>query len=127
MATVREHLKTAHAAMAEHHRNMASCHGEAMGKADDPHHAFHKSAKAEHEAAAQTHDDMCNECAKAAESDLNKIQPLPHGFSRVAPTHTPVPRTGAPPLQVPAVDDEFSKALGLDAAEWHTEEESLRR
>ena len=110
MATVREHLKKAHQAMAEHHRNMAACHGDAMGKADDPHHAFHKSAKAEHEAAAQAHDEMCNECAKAMDADLNKIQPLPHGFSRVTPDNPnrAVPRHGAPPLQKAVVAEEFA-------------------
>jgi hypothetical protein len=126
MATVREHLKKAHEAMAEHHRIMAKCHGEAMGKADDPHHGFHKSAKNEHEAAAQVHDDLCNECAKAADGDLNKL--VPHQVSAVAPDRpsiTPVLRNGMRPLPAAAQPD-LSKLLGLDPEDLHVEEKSLQ-
>jgi hypothetical protein len=107
--TVREHLKKAHAAMAEHHRAMSACHTAAMGKGMDNQQEFHRAAASAHDAAAESHDAMCNECAKAMHADLAKVQPLPQGISRVAPDNPnirPIPRYGAKPLAT-AVDEEF--------------------
>jgi hypothetical protein len=116
MATVREHLKDAHSAMAGFHRSMQKCHTDAMGKAEDPHHAFHKAAAKNHQDAADAHDAMCNECAKAADGDLNKL--VPTQISGVTPDNptrvTAVPRFGAPPLQKSDVDPEFAKLFERD-------------
>ena len=127
MATVREHLKRAHDVAAEHHRKMAAYHEEATGKVDDPYQAFHKSAKAEHQAVAQMYDQMCSECGKAMDADLNEIQPLPRGFSRVVPTAPGVkmvPRAGQKPVEQIEVDPEFEESFGLGKF-MHADEPSL--
>ena len=126
MKTVREHLQNAHEAIASHHHAMIDCHQGAMSKAvaGDPMHEFHKSAAAAHEAAAATHDEMCNECAKAAEGYLNKL--VPDGISRVTPTapgHTLVPRSGQKTPAATPVAPQFQKFIETG----DSEEESLLR
>ena len=83
MATVKEHLRKVHETFAEHHRAMSKHHSAAMGKESDQK-EFHKAAAAAHDAAADAHESMCNECAKAIESDLNKL--IPTAISGVTPT-----------------------------------------
>jgi hypothetical protein len=127
MATVREHLQKAHAAIAAHHRVMAKCHSQAMEKIEDgePQHSFHKTAAAAHEAAATAHEQMCEECAKAADAvDLTKrgdeLRPDPVGLSRLAPPPgvTAIPRTGSPALSAgPAVPSEFQKLFSVEDEE----------
>jgi hypothetical protein len=119
--TVREHLKTAHAAIAAHHRAMVSCHQSAMSKeavAGDPMHEFHKSAAAAHETAATQHDEMCNECSKAADGDLNKI--VPDGVSKVtpnAPGIRMVPRAGQQVPPAVPLAPQFAKFLTTEDEE----------
>jgi hypothetical protein len=97
MATVREHLE-------KFHSEMSKCHTAAMDKGAEP--EFHK-------AAAAVHDAFKEACAKATADDLNKLVPLPHGFSRLAPDNPnrAVPRHGAPPLQKAVVDEEFAHLI----------------
>jgi len=114
--TVREHLKKAHEAMAAHHSTMSKVHTAAMSKSADHEQEFHRAAAAAHDDAAESHMSMLEACAKAAADDLSKIQPLPHGFSRVAPDNPTlpiraIPRFGAPPLQKAVVDEEFAHLI----------------
>jgi hypothetical protein len=115
MASVREHLKKAHEAIASHHRTMSQAHSAAMEKETmgTHHHSFHKAAAAAHTAAAEAHDEMCNECAKAADGDLNKL--VPTSVSAVVPTRiTAVPRTGQPVPATVKVDPEFQKMFQVE-------------
>jgi hypothetical protein len=112
MATVKEHLRKVHETFAEHHRAMSKHHSAAMGKESDQK-EFHKAAAAAHDAAADAHESMCNECAKAIESDLNKL--IPTAISGVTPDRpriTAVPRYGQPQPPV-SVLPEFEKVFGL--------------
>ena len=124
--TVREHLAKAHSFMAEHHREMSKCHGAAMGKAvsGDAMHEFHKNAAMHHDAAAEQHDQMCEECQKAASADLAKT--LPTRVCAVTPTAPvrAVVRHGQREIPLTAmVDPEFAKLVQVDEDE---ERESLR-
>jgi hypothetical protein len=99
---------------------MMECHGAAMGKAvaGDPMHAFHKAAYAAHEEAANAHDQMCQECEKASESDLQKL--VPTRVSAVTPTApvTPVLRHGQRTIPLSeTVDPQFAKLVAVDEGE----------
>jgi hypothetical protein len=120
--TIREHLQKAHQAIAQSHRALSKCHSAAMAKesmAPDEK-QFHKSASAAHDEAASAHDAMANDCAKAAEGDLNKL--IPDGISGLAPERpafgiTAVPRYGAPAAAAAARPDvplEFSKLVEIE-------------
>jgi hypothetical protein len=117
--TMKEHLARTHAAIAEHHRAMAKCHSEAMGKAADAQRTFHKTAQAHHEAAAEEHDGLCQECEKAAAAEeLAKNQVVPSRVSAVAPPPNlrSIPRFGHPeaaagPANVPM---QFQKLVQVD-------------
>lgn len=109
MATVRQHLKTMHEGMVAHHKAMSACHMAACNKAMDYQKEFHEAAGAEHANMADWHSEQADACSKAMDSDLNKLQPLPTGFRRVAPTAPiAVPRAGGPPIQKPNVPEEFA-------------------
>jgi hypothetical protein len=118
MATVKQHLMKAHQTIAEHHRAMSKCHGDAMGKsvAGDAMHNFHKAAAAVHDQAAEQHDAMCQECEKAIASDMNKV--VPTNVSAVVPTYpgvTAVPRAGQREIPEKAnVDPQFAKIVVVD-------------
>ena len=117
MSTVREHLQKVHRVIAEHHREMSKCHGAAMDKAvaGDVHHEFHNAAQAAHNVAADEHDALCEECAKAIASDLQKL--VPTRVSAVAPTAPvrAVPRTGQRTIPLSEmVDPEFAKLVAMD-------------
>jgi hypothetical protein len=112
MASVREHLLEVHKAMAAHHQaqaashaKLAECYGSMSKTADGD--STHQHIAAEHECMCKSHRDAAafhaecmEECAKAAEADLNKLQR--DGFTSVIPTDVPgfgitaVPRHGAP-------------------------------
>jgi hypothetical protein len=114
MSTVRGHLKKAHEAIASHHREMVKCHTAAMGKNTDPHHEFHKTAAAAHTAAAETHEQMCDDCQKAADSDLTKLVPL-NGISGVVPNRVvAVPRPGQQPVNKAVVPTEFQHLFATE-------------
>jgi hypothetical protein len=119
MSTVREHLKKAHEAIAMHHREMVKCHTAAMGKNTDPHHEFHKAAAAAHTAAAETHEEMCNDCQKAADSELTKL--VPTNVSGVTPGFRAVPRSGQREIPAagakPNVDSEFQDMFKVETGE----------
>jgi hypothetical protein len=106
--TVREHLRKAHEAIAATHRELSN------------HHSTDKALSAIHDRAASAHEAMCDECSKAADGDLNKLVPSP--ITNVTPdrrpTITPVPRTGARPVNerpaAPNVPLEFVKLFSTD-------------
>jgi hypothetical protein len=116
--TVREHLKKAHSAMAEHHRKMAGLHDAMVKAAKESMNGeanFHKSAAAAHNAAAESHDSMCAECEKAAgDVDLNKV--VPDRVSAVVPNAgvRAVPRTGQRDLSDAPVDPMFADLVKVD-------------
>jgi hypothetical protein len=118
--TVREHLTKAHEAIAQHHRAMSKCHKAAIGKAEagNPDREFHKVAAAAHDQAADAHDAMCEDCAKAVADDLNKTMPWPTGLSAVAPNAPgirAVPRGGQPQIPArPNVPIEFSDLIKIE-------------
>ncbi len=105
MATVREHL-------AKFHGEMSACHLAAADKSAEP--EFHK-------AAAAVHDAFKEACAKAASDDLNKIQPLPHGLSRVTPDNPNVraiPRYGQKPVaKADDLDPEFAELVKVQTGD----------
>jgi len=133
MATVKEHLQKMHQAMSDHHTLMAKCHSTAMGKAvaGDVNHEYHKTSAALHEAAASSHDEMCETCVKGTDViDLAKrgdqVQPLPPGLSRLAPNAprvTAVPRHGHPVAAAANVPAQFAKLVSTE----DEEESSLLR
>jgi hypothetical protein len=85
---------------------------------------MHHEVAAEHNDLAQHHLECCK-LLKTAADDLNKLQPTQ--VSVVAPTRpTAVLRPGMRELQ-PGVSVEFSKIVGLDEADQHSEETSLQR
>jgi hypothetical protein len=126
MKTVREHLETAHGTISAYHRGRADYHNGAIAKTapSDPMYEFHKSAAAAHEAAAAQHDEMCNECSKAADGDLNKI--VPDGVSRVTPNGPGIRmvlRAGQQEPPAVPLAPQFAKFLETE----DSEEESLLR
>ena len=135
MSKLSDHLAKAHELMATHHRAMSKCHGEAMGKAvaGNPEHTFHKSAMTAHDAAAEQHDRMCQECSKVAADELNKVASpelekrlahlenslVPNRVSAVTPTAlgvTAVPRGGQRSMNEarPAVPVQFEKLVSIE-------------
>src|SRR5579862_6672240 len=125
MSKVSEHLVGLHKTESSYHRSAAKYHGEAMGKAvaGNPEHAFHKSAVAAHEQAADQHDQMCEECQKVIASDLQKLQPtLVSAVAPDAPGVRAVPRAGQRPIEEatkPQVEAQFAKLVAVDEdADW---------
>lgn len=133
MSTLREHLKKAHESIATHHRTMSKCHGDAMGKAvaGNPEHEFHKGARAAHDAAADAHDQMCQECMKVTGDELNKntadlVKRLEHLENTIQPTRVSavapnapgvraVPRAGQQPIpDRPNVPIQFEKLVAIE-------------
>jgi hypothetical protein len=118
MATVREHLKKAHEAIAEHHRSMSKAHNAAMAKESmgTHQHDFHKTAAAHHDAAAAAHETMLDECQKAADADLTKL--VPTSVSAVVPNRVvAVPRPGQQPVAKANVPTEFSHLFQVEDEE----------
>jgi hypothetical protein len=84
---------------------------------DDAHRGFHEASAAAHEDAADTHDQMCQDCEKAMDAaDLNKIQPTQ--VSAIASPNPAnvrmVPRAGMPVPERPHVSYEFEKLFTVD-------------
>jgi hypothetical protein len=143
--TMKEHLVTLHKRLAEHHSTKAVHHtklGAHYSKLSDDLSKtesteaqadskslleeignMHHQVAAEHNDLAQHHLESCK-LLKSVSDDLNKLQPAQ--VSVVAPTRTPVLRPGMRELQ-PGVSAEFSKIVGLDDADQHSEESSLQR
>jgi hypothetical protein len=141
--TVREHLAELHGEAAAHHDAKASYHDSRekshmkhaalhktmhknAGMSEDqegPHLSFallheqdaalHKTAAAHHRRYADYHRNAAAETAKAMDSDLSKVQPLPSGLSRVAPENPNrmVRRPGQPEPERPPVPLEFEKLV----------------
>lgn len=125
MNRVSEHLAKDHQEASSFHRTMAECHKVALGKAvsGNPEHEFHKSAMAAHNAAADHHDQMCEECQKVIASDLQKVQPtLVSAVTPTAPGVRAVPRAGQRSIEEatkPAVEAQFAKLVAVDEdADW---------
>ncbi len=146
MASMREHLTEVHKRTAEHHSKKATSHvarathfkklATQLGKTETTEASkdskailealavLHEEMSQEHSDMAEFHSDCAEKCAKAVDAgDLNKL--VPTRVSTIAPPRA-VPRTGAPPIQRRAVDPELEKALGINEADWHVEETSLR-
>lgn len=130
MSTVRQHLAAFHKAAAAHHEAMYghfSAMSECMTKAEsDPamktmggHYA---KVAAEHKSHAAFHSQQCSACEKSIETDLEKVVPLPTGFSIALPdnpsaTLTAVPRHGQPKIDAsgrPNVPMEFAKLASIE-------------
>jgi hypothetical protein len=132
MKKVSEHMQELHKVESQYHRAMAKCHGDAMGKAvaGDPMTNFHKSAIAAHNQAADTHDAMCEECAKAiSAAELQKSELEPTRISAVtpdAPSVRPVIRTGQREFAA-SVSPDFSKIIGVNPEDQDAPERSLRQ
>lgn len=144
MATGIKLFKKKLEADAEHHRAMVKIHETELGKESmGAHHAYHKAAIAEHNAAADRHDAMLEECQKAiGDSDLNKNRVVPDQVDDVVerivlalekrignklvpdavssitpdnPHYQMVPRAGQPAVPVrTAVPIEFEKLVALE-------------
>jgi hypothetical protein len=142
MGKVSDHLKKFHQHAAEHHGELAECYGKIAG--------FGKTGKSDmkdkdgeslaeclqkiadtHEAAAEFHRGMMEECSKVASDDLNKGtsellkrleqlegQVVPSRISGVAPENPnvrAVPRFGAREIPAkPNVPVQFEKLVAIE-------------
>jgi hypothetical protein len=134
MATMKEHLSAHHAtaakfhaaAAAEHsglaalHHGLAKLDGAAHDGAIGEHHktmaAHHEKLSSLHKGYADHHATQSEACAKAADGDLNKLQPL-NGISAVNPGVRAVPRAGQREPAKLNVPVEFQKMFSVEDEE----------
>jgi len=126
---------TVHKSIATHFTKLAGHFKKTeVSEAEKDAHAILEALSSEHDTLWQEHSDLAHyheqqmeACSKAADGDLNKIQPT--SVSAVAPDRPnirAVPRHGQQPLPASTPEtDEMAKMMGF-GEHMHTEESSLR-
>lgn len=82
-------------------------------------HEFHKNAIAAHEAAADQHDALSQECEKAITSDLSKLVPTQVTAINPNPEVRSIPRVGQREVpERPNVPPQFAKLVSVENTQY---------